>query len=101
MTPMCTFRRYLKPTPGTALPPILLVLLAVLDPLILRLTLFALLAIPLRPVIDALGWVYRDKPMFLTYPASLLAAVVWAPPLYVVLCAMRFLWRGRASSLAE
>jgi hypothetical protein len=34
------------------------------------------------PIIQQIGWVYRDKPMFLTAPAALFAVVVWAIFLY-------------------
>jgi hypothetical protein len=60
------------------LPPVALILFAVLPLVLLRVTLYALLAAPLMPIIQHMGWVYRDKPMFLTYPAAIFAAVVWA-----------------------
>jgi hypothetical protein len=87
---------FFRPSRKTLLPPALLVLFAVLPILLLRLTLYALLAAPLMPIIHRLGWVYRDKPMFLTYPAAILAAVVWAIILYLFLCTLRFFMRRAA-----
>ena len=84
---------FFSPSLGTALPPLLLVVFAVLPILILRYTLYALLAIPLLPLIYRLGWVYRDKPMFLTYPAAILAAVIWAIILYLLLCTLRYFFK--------
>jgi hypothetical protein len=84
---------FFRPSWRTLLPPILLVLFAVLPIFLLRLTLYALLAAPLMPIIYRLGWVYRDKPMFLTYPAAIFAAVVWAIILYLFLCTLRFVMR--------
>ena len=43
-----------------------------------------------------MGWVYRDKPMFLTAPAALFAAIVWAIFLYLFLCILRYFIRRRA-----
>jgi hypothetical protein len=71
-------------------PPLFLIAFAVLPILILRYTLYALLAAPLLPLIYQLGWVYRDKPMFLTYPAAILAGVIWAIILYALLCTVRY-----------
>lgn len=59
--------------------------------LVLRYTLYALLAYPLTPIIRSLGWVYRDKPMFLTPSAAVFAATVWAVGLYLLLCTIRYL----------
>ncbi len=56
----------------------------------LRYTLYALLATPLPPLIYCLGWVYRDKPMFLTALAAILAAVIWAIVLYLLLGMFRY-----------
>jgi hypothetical protein len=81
--------RFLKPTLGTALPPLLLIAFAVLPFDFLRYTLYSLLAAPLWPLIQRLGWVYRDKPQFLTYPAAILAATFWAVVLYLFLCTVR------------
>ena len=89
-------RGFFRPSWRTLLPPILLVLFAVLPIFLLRLTLYALLAVPLMPIIHRLGWVYRDKPMFLTYPAAILAAVVWSIILYLFLCTLRFFMRRAA-----
>jgi len=71
------------------IPPAMLITLAVVPIQILRYTLYALLAVPLQPLIGALGWVYPDKPMFLTYPAAILTAVIWGVILYVVLSLVR------------
>ena len=87
---------FFRPSWRTLLPPILLVLFAVLPIFLLRLTLYALLAAPLMPIIYRLGWVYRDKPMFLTYPAAIFAGVVWAIILYLFLCTLRFVMRRAA-----
>lgn len=86
----------LKPSIETALPPIVLMSLAVPDLVRLRYTLYSVLALPLRPLIRALGLVYRDKPMFLTYEAQLLTAAIWSVGLYLFLCAVRN-WRHRGS----
>ena len=67
---------------GTLVPPLALVLFAALPILLLRWTLYALMAAPLMPIIQQIGWVYRDKPTFLTPPAALFAVVVWAMFLY-------------------
>jgi hypothetical protein len=84
--------KFLRPSWPIALPSGLL-LAGALVPfggvLILRLTLYAILAAPLTPIIHRLGWVYRDKPMFLTPPAAILAATVWAVALYLLLCSVR------------
>ena len=45
--------------------------------LLFRWTLYALLAAPHAPIIQRMGCVYRDKPMFLTVAAALFAATVW------------------------
>ena len=65
---------FFRPSWRTLLPPILLALFAVLPIFLLRLTLYTFLAVPLMPIISRLGWVYRDKSMFLTYPAAIFAA---------------------------
>jgi hypothetical protein len=82
---------FLKPTKRTLVPPLLLIAFGVIPDtfLILRYTLYTVLAIPLQPLIHRLGWVYHDKPMFLTYPAAVLTAVVWAVLLYLLLCTVR------------
>ena len=89
-------KHFFAPSWRTLLPPLALVLFAALPILLLRLTLYALLAAPLTPIIQRMGWVYRDKPMFLTAPAALFAAVVWAIFLYFFLCTLRYLLRRRA-----
>jgi hypothetical protein len=61
--------------------------------LLLRWTLYALLAYPLMPLVYRFGWVYRDKPFFLTPTAAVFAAVVWAAILYLLLCTVRHLRR--------
>jgi hypothetical protein len=71
-------KHFFAPSWRTLLPPLALILFATLPILLLRWTLYALLAAPLTPIIQRMGWVYRDKPMFLTAPAALFAAVVWA-----------------------
>jgi len=81
---------FFKPTWRTVLPPLLLVGFAALPIPILRYTLYSLLAAPLWPLIERLGWVYQDKPMFLTYPAAILAAGVWALLLFLLLCIARY-----------
>lgn len=91
-----TQKRFFTPSWPTLLPPAALVLFAALPILLLRLTLYALLAAPLTPLIQRMGWVYRDKPMFLTGPAALFAAIVWAVALYLALCTFRYLLRRRA-----
>ena len=78
------------------MPSVLLVLFAVLPVFLLRYTLYALLATPLLPLIHRLGWVYRDKPMFLTWPAAILASVFWAVVLYFILCMFRYFLRREA-----
>jgi membrane protein DedA with SNARE-associated domain len=88
---------FLRPTWLTGLPPLALIAFAVLGEPLLRFTLYAVLAAPLWPVIMKLGWVYRDKPEFLTYPAAVFAAVVWSIPLFVALCAVRYAVRSRAA----
>ena len=85
-----------RPSPINVIPPITLVALAVAPIEILRYTLYALLAVPLQPLIRALGWVYRDKPMFLTYPAAVLTAVVWGVVLYLALSLLRKPRQSRA-----
>lgn len=67
-----------------AISPVIIVFLAVCDPLFLRFTLFTVLAIPLQPFIWKAGWVYHDKPILLTYQASVFAACVWGVGLYFV-----------------
>jgi len=89
-------KRFFAPSWRTLLPPLALVLFAVLPILLLRCTLYALLAAPLMPIIQRMGWVYRDKPMFLTAPAALFAAIVWAILLYFFLCTLRYFMRHRA-----
>jgi hypothetical protein len=91
-------KHFFAPSWRTLLPPLALVLFAALPILLLRWTLYALLAAPLTPIIQRMGWVYRDKPMFLTAPAALFAAVVWAILLYFFLCTFRYLLRRRARS---
>ena len=89
-------KHFFAPSWGRLLPPLALVAFAALPILLLRWTLYALLAAPLTPVIQRMGWVYRDKPMFLTAPAALFAAIVWAIDLYFFLCTLRYLFRLRA-----
>jgi hypothetical protein len=67
----------------------LLVGLALMPILILRYTLYSVLAMPLWPVIEKLGWVYSDKPWYLTPGAAVFSAGVWALPLYLLLCTVR------------
>ena len=81
--------RFLKPSFGTALPPLLLVAFAILPIDLLRYTFYSILALPLWPLIERLGWVYHDKPRFLTYEAAILAAMIWAVLLYLFLCVIR------------
>jgi hypothetical protein len=82
--------RFLKPSLGTVTPSLLLVVCAVLPVLLLRNTVYQLLAIPVWPLIERLGWVYRDKPMFLTYPAAVLTAALWALPVFLIACTVRY-----------
>ena len=89
-------KHFFAPSWRTLLPPLALVLFAALPILLLRWTLYALLAAPLMPIIQRMGWVYRDKPMYLTAPAALFAAIVWAILLYFFLCTLRYLVRRRA-----
>jgi hypothetical protein len=89
-------KHFFAPSGRTLLPPLALVLFAALPILLLRWTLYALLAAPLMPIIQRMGWVYRDKPMFLTAPAALFAAIVWAILLYFLLCTLRYFVRRRA-----
>lgn len=88
---------FLRPTASVATFPLLLVALAVAPILILRYTLYSLLALPLWPIIQRLGWVYRDKPMFLTPKAAILASVVWAIIFYLLFCLTRYLRASRAA----
>jgi hypothetical protein len=84
--------KFLRFSWSVALPPLLLLAGASIPfggVLILRYTLYALLASPLYPLIRSLGWLYRDKPMFLTPAAAVLTAVIWAIGLYVLLCTFR------------
>jgi hypothetical protein len=84
--------RFFRPSWLVCIPPVLLAILPFVPGdglLFLRLTVYALLAFPLRPVIHSLGWEYRDKPMFLTPAAAQLAGCVWAVLLYVFLCWLR------------
>lgn len=87
-----------------AISPAVLIFLAICDPLILRFTLFTALAIPLQPFIRKAGWVYHDKPILLTYPASVFAACVWSVGLYfvVLIWLLVFRWmRNRGHSPAN
>jgi len=88
-------KHFFAPSWRTLLPPVVLVLFAALPILLLRWTLYALLAARLTPIVQRIGWVYRDKPMFLTAPAALFAAIVWAIPFYFFLCTLRYLVRRR------
>ena len=83
-----------RPTLWSVLPPALLIVLAIVPILPLRYTLYSVLALPLQFVIERLDWVYLDKPGILTHPAAILAAFVWAPVLYVLLCLLRERWRA-------
>lgn len=76
--------RLTNPFVKAGVAPLILIGLAVLDPLVLRFTLYTALAIPLQSIIWKAGWVYHDKPILLTYKASIFSACVWAPGLYVV-----------------
>ncbi len=87
--------RFLKPTVWTVLPPLLLVGFAVLPVLPLRYTVYELLAVPLASLIRQFGWVYQDQPMFLTYPAAVFTAAVWALPLFLLLCTLRHFFSRR------
>ncbi len=80
---------FLKPSVNTAFLPLLLIAGAVLPIYAFRFTVYSALAVPLWPVIQRLGWVYRDKPQFLTYPAAILAGTFWAIVLYLLLCTLR------------
>jgi hypothetical protein len=77
--------RLANPFLKAAVTPLILVGLAVVDPLVLRFTLYTALAIPLQPIIWKAGWVYHDKPILLTYQASVFSACVWAASLYIVI----------------
>ena len=87
--------RFLKPTLSTALPPLVLVALAVVPVLPLRYTVYEFLAAPLTSLIQQFGWVYQDKPMFLTYPGAVFTAAVWALPLFLLLCIVRHCFSRR------
>ncbi|MDR3403196.1 MAG: hypothetical protein P4L99_11930 [Chthoniobacter sp.] len=80
---------FLRPTWSVAWLPVLLVIGALMPFLLLRFTLYTYLAWPLLPVIRKLGWVYHDKPWFLTPEAALLTGVTWAVLFYVLLCLVR------------
>jgi hypothetical protein len=89
---------FLRPSWPVCIPPVLLASLPFVAGdglLFLRLSVYALLASPLRPVIHSLGWEYRDKPMFLTPAAAQLAGCVWAPVLYLFLCWLRHKYSKR------
>ena len=84
--------KFLRFSWSVALPPLLLLIGAFIPfggVLILRYTLYALLAFPLYPLIRSLGWLYRDNPMFLTPAAAVLTAAIWAIGLYFLLCIVR------------
>ena len=81
---------FFKPSLGTFVPPALLVVFALPEWPVLRLTVYSVLAVPIQPLIRSLGWVYPDKPMFLTYPAAVLTAGAWAVALYLALCYVRY-----------
>ena len=81
---------FFKPTVRTLLPSVLLVAFAALPILILRYTLYAILAVPLMPLIRSLGWMFNEKPAFLTPAAALITAVIWALPLFVLSCLVRW-----------
>ena len=89
-------KHFFAPSWRTLSPPLALILFAALPILLLRWTLYALLAAPFMPIIQRMGWVYRDRPMFLTAPAALFAAMVWAILLYFFLCTLRYFMRRRA-----
>ena len=82
--------RFLKPSLVTITPSLLLVAFAVMPVLLLRYTFYQVLAIPVSPLIERLGWVYTDKPMFLTYPAAVLTAALWALPVFLISCTVRY-----------
>jgi hypothetical protein len=82
--------RFFRPSLGTVAPPLLLIAFAVLPVLVLRYTLYSMLAYPLLPIIHRLGWVYQDHPEFLTPAAAMLTAGLWAVPLFVIGCAARY-----------
>jgi len=83
---------------GTAVPPLLLAFLAFLPLPILRYTVYALLAAPLWPLIERFGWVYHDKPMFLTQKATAFSGCAWAAILYFLLCVARYVAARRRTS---
>ncbi len=91
--------KFLRPSWPVALPSGLLLAGALIPfggALILRWTLYTILAAPLRPLISSLGWVYSDKPIFLTPAATVLVATLWALALYLLLCTLsyvRYRWR--------
>jgi hypothetical protein len=80
--------RFLRPSLGAALPPLLLILFALLPIGFLRQFFYGLLAVPLMPLIQRLGLLYRDKG-FLTPAAAIVVAVVWAFVLYLSICILR------------
>ena len=82
--------RFFRPTLPTVAPSLLLLAFALTPVLLLRYTLYTLLAVPLYPLIESLGWVYQDKPMFLTYPAAVLTAGAWALLVFLIACAVRY-----------
>ena len=83
--------RFFRPTILTVIPPALVLLSTIfwVEDLEYRMLTFTIPAIPLWPLIDRLGWVYRDKPMFLTPEAARLVGVIWAVAIYLYLCAVR------------
>jgi hypothetical protein len=83
--------RIFRPSLPTLLPPLLLLVFAVMPVLVLRYTLYSVLAYPLIPIIHRLGWVYQDHPEVLTPAAAVLTAAVWTLPLYVIACSGRYL----------
>ena len=86
-------KTFLKPSWPSALPAIILVVFAILPEwewvLLLRYTLYTILALPLMPIIQALGLVYSDKPWYLTPSATFATAVFWGSILYLMICWIR------------
>jgi hypothetical protein len=87
--------RFFKPTLPTVAAPLLLVAFAIIPVLLLRFTVYQLLAVPIWPLIERLGWVYQDLPMFLTYPAAVLTAALWALPVFLIACTVRYCVKRR------
>lgn len=82
-------RRLLAPTIGATAVPIGLVVLSLMPSVILRMSLFAILAYPHVWIAGHPPFPYHDKPWYVSPQGAVVIAIEWAVAIYVMTCLLR------------